>query len=295
MAFSLSFIGGFLMLFVPLLTVVANYAILPPGGCLTYSRIFPYYCWGTPANEYYDTVNTLALAGVVAVCASIFYAARPRWYPASSVLSLSATYVYIETALSTTVPVPLFFVSILAGVGGTIALFHGARMRGESARSLFSPNAVRPLTRPIGVAILLVIAILGTIAGSWWYAAATAGSLRVACVGYSPVSGETVVGISNPSFFSVDAVWKITNNYTSAPGLRVTEIESFHVPPHGMAYPHFRVPEVAQVIVNSTYPEIIRQALHYNVMLWSFDQQFSAVENGGKDFGSPNFPPSPPC
>jgi hypothetical protein len=294
-AFSLSFIGGFLMFFAPLLVVVIKYAILPSGGCFAYSGTFPYYCWGTPAKEYYDTINTLVLAGVVAVCASIFYASRPRWYVASGIVSLFAAYVYVETALSTTIPVPFSLVSILAGAGGAIALVHGARTRGRSAHSLFFPKVIRALTKPIGVAILLMIAALGMVAGSWWYAAATAGSLQVACVAYSPVSGETVVGISNPSFFSVDAAWKITDNYTSAPSLRITEIESFHVPPHGMAYPHFRPLERPQAIVNSTYPEIIKQELHYNVMLWSFDQQFSAVDNGGKDFGGPAFPPAPTC
>jgi len=294
-AFSLSFIGGFLMLFVPLLVVITKFTILPPGGCFVYSSRFPYYCWGTPSKEYYDTINALVLAGVVAVCASIFYASRPRWYVASGVVSLFLAYVYLETAFSTTVPVPFSLASILAGAGGAIALVHGARIRGGSVHSLFFPKVIRALTKPIGVAIFLMIAALGMVAGSWWYAATTAGSLEVACIGYSPASGEIVVGISNPSYFSVDAVWKIIDNYAYAPGLRVSEIESFHVPPHGVAYPHFRLPDSPQVTVNSTYPEIIRQELHYNVLLWSFDQQFSAVDNGGKDFVGPSLAPAPSC
>src|SRR5207245_7964967 len=138
---------------------------------------FPYYCWGTTANDYYDTVNTLLLAGVAAVCAGIFYAASPRWYVASGIVSLFASYVYIETALSTTLPVPFFFVSILCGTGGTIVLIHGARIRVENARSFFSPKVIRVMTRPIGVSFFLVITVLGITACSSSYAGQSASYL----------------------------------------------------------------------------------------------------------------------
>src|SRR6266487_5241200 len=69
--FALSFMGGYVMLLVPLSVTAYNYQILPPGGCR--EDYLAQFCWGTPSSAYFSVINRLVLAGTIAAFAAIFY------------------------------------------------------------------------------------------------------------------------------------------------------------------------------------------------------------------------------
>lgn len=288
-SFAISFTGGFLMLLISIMVVLSQSPLFPPQGCKQFGPgLGAYYCYGTPIRDYYKyytTINQMIIVGSVAVFGSMMYAIHSRLRIMSGVLLLSASAVFPLVILPTQLPLLYALVSPLTATGGFLVLAIG-RTSGVQVTMLFAGEIFTVLTRRLGISILLAVLVLGAVGGLWGYARETADSVWVVCDTLSPsvgfASNETV-GMMNPLYLPLHAVWKITYNYTI--GLVYTDTESFDIPAHGTAYPRFAFAllELQKgVTVNSTYPFIFSYERSYSTILWSFVQSGSITyESGG--------------
>ena len=285
-SFAVSFVGGYLMLLIPIIVAFSGSPVLPPGGCLQFRYSVAYYCWGTPIGEYYAVINQMTIVGGIAVVGSLIYAVHPRGRLPSGILLLSAPVAFSVIVLSTLLSWVFALVSLSSAAGGLLILSLRTTTSPPTVES-FGGNVLKVLPRRMGVAILLLILLVGVFGGVWGYASEAATSVRV-CAPSLPGAVSTyneTVGVNNPSYLPLHAVWKITYNYTQ--GSVNTDTESFEIPPHSTAYPRFTLQRTGTV--NSTYPLIISYERTYGALLWSFVQRGSwTVTANGPDYGQPD-------
>src|SRR5712691_1381486 len=239
-AFIVSFAGGFLMLLVPLYTVLSRYPVLPPGYCVDFN--LGYYC-GTLASDYYSTINLLMLAGIGALMASLLYALHSRAYIISIPLLLFSAGVFLVTVLSTQLPMPTIFLCGLSPAGGLLMVTRHGKRHSEDMKPAFPGQIIKVLTKPVATVIILAILIMGTVGGLWGYASEAAGSVQVPCENMSlnpAIARNGTVGLRNPSYSPRDGVWKITYTYNySGSQIAFSDTEAFHIPPQGTIYVSF--------------------------------------------------------
>lgn len=290
-AFIVSFAGGFLMLLVPLYTVLSRYPVLPPGGCGDW--YLGYYCLGTLASDYYSTINLLMLAAIGALMASLLYALHSRAYIISIPVLLLSGGVFLVTVLSTQLPMPTIFLCGLSPVGGLLMVTRARRDRkllGGETRPRFSGQIIKVLTKPVATVIILAILIMGTVGGLWGYASEAAGSVQVTCQSLSLNPGpaaDGTVGLRNPSYVPLDGVWKITYTYTGE-HLVFSDTKAFHIPPQGTIYVSFGFAGSGQRQTLSGQEQSLSGPVlittferHYNILIWSFDKtSFNVVPEG---------------
>ncbi len=232
-AFVVSFVGGFLMLLVPVYAVLSRYPILPPGGCVDW--YLGYYCGGTLASDYYSTINFLMLAGIGALMASLLYALHSRAYIISGPVLLASAGVFLVTVFSTHLSVLIASFCGLSAAGGLLMVTRPRQDRkqlGGDTRPRFSGQIIKVLTKPVATVIILTILIMGTVGGLWGYASEAAGSVQVTCQSLSLNPGPAADGtvrLRNPSYVPLDGVWKITYTYTRE-HLVFSDTEAFHLP-----------------------------------------------------------------
>ena len=283
-SFAISFIGGFLMMLLPVAVVLFQAPLFPPGGCFQVESSVRYVCWGTPIGDYYTTINEMILVGGVAVFGGLTYMVHQRLRIASATLLLSASVVFPLVILETQLPLVYALVSALTAIGGVFVL---AFRRGTGARPTqpFAGEIFKVLTRRLGISVLLVVLLLGVVGGLWGYVNEATGGVGFVCdtpsanIGFA--QNETV-GVTNPSFVPLHAVWKVTYNYTM--GLVYTDTESFDIPARGTAYPRFAFASLELqkgVTVNSTYPLVFSYERTYSALLWLFVQNGSAIYTNG--------------
>src|SRR5213083_1772192 len=75
-ALTLSFLGGYAVLLVPLFVISSDYPILPPESCSIASLHF--YCFGTPSSVYYSVIDRMCIAGVGSIFAACSMPSTPE-------------------------------------------------------------------------------------------------------------------------------------------------------------------------------------------------------------------------
>ena len=138
----------------------------------------------------------------------------------------------------------------------------------------------------IVMAVILIVVLVGGVAGYLYYQNVQQQVLRAAknseadaanqapnqlqstCfsnstdpthLSYSTVSGFSgyiteyeKMGVSNPTAFIIDATWTLTLDYPS-PGWVLSDTETFHLVPHGVAYPTFSLTVTGQQLNNTPH------------------------------------------
>ena len=161
MVFTLSFVGGYLMLIATLLVISFHYPINPAGGCeFTFAG---YYCRGLPISVFYSTVNVMLLSGMASVCASLLYATYHRGYLVSVPILISAAWLFVTTGSSIQFS-PLGLPGMAAGGSGLLIL---VRRVTKSGRLSFPEQIVSVVRRRTMAVILLTVLVAGTISGLW--------------------------------------------------------------------------------------------------------------------------------
>jgi len=235
MVFTLSFVGGYLMLIATILVISFRYPVNPAGGCeFTFAG---YYCWGLPINVYYSTVNVMLLSGVASVCASLLYAMYHRGYLVSVPILISAAWFFVTTSSSIQFS-PLSLLGTPACASGLLIL---VRRVTKSRKFSFPEQIVSAVTRRTVGVILLIILDAGIIIGFWGIPAEMAGSvvnvsshsnpsvglrleLRVNSTSIKPGSG-IAIGMSennlrsSPNNVSTSANWRFWWNPGPCPNL----------------------------------------------------------------------------
>src|SRR2546428_810263 len=152
MVFTLSFVGGYLMLIATILVISFRYPVNPAGGCeFTFAG---YYCWGLPINVYYSTVNVMLLSGVASVCASLLYAMYHRGYLVSVPILISAAWFFVTTSSSIQFS-PLSLLGTPACASGLLIL---VRRVTKSRKFSFPEQIVSAVTRrTVGVILLMIL------------------------------------------------------------------------------------------------------------------------------------------
>ena len=285
-SFAVSFIGGFLMLLTPLMVVLSQSPLFSAQGCQQFGPgPSQYYCYGAPIrdySEYYSGINEMVLVGAVAVFGSMMYAIHSRVRILSGVLLLSSSAAFVYVILPTQLPLVYTFVSALTATGGLFVLALGRTSEIEVTRQ-FAGGIFKVLNKWVAIAVLLVVLLPSVVGGLWGYANEAANSVLVTCDTFSENVGIAVnqtVGMMNPSYLPLSAVWKITYNYTQ--GLVYKDSESFDMPAHGTVYPRFTFASLElqrNATVNSAYPLIFSYERTYSTLLWSFIQKGSITYN----------------
>src|SRR3989475_7848025 len=165
MVFTLSLVGGYLMLIATILVISFRYPVNPAGGCeFTFAG---YYCWGLPINVYYSTVNVMLLSGVASVCASLLYAMYHRGYLVSVPILISAAWFFVTTSSSIQFS-PLSLLGTPACASGLLIL---VRRVTKSRKFSFPEQIVSAVTRRTVGVILLIILDAGILIGFWGFLA----------------------------------------------------------------------------------------------------------------------------
>jgi hypothetical protein len=158
-AFTLSFLGGYLMLIATILVISFQYPINPAGSCaFTFAG---YYCWGMPITVYYLTIDVMLLSGIASVSASLLYASYHRGYLVSVPILISAACLFLTTASSIQFS-PLGLLGIPAGASGLLILVRRVTKIGKLS---FPEQIITVVTRRTLNVILLTVLAAGTISG----------------------------------------------------------------------------------------------------------------------------------
>ncbi len=270
-ALTLSFLGGYAVLLVPLFVISSDYPILPPESCSIASMHF--YCFGTPSSVYYSVIDRMCIAGVGSIFAAMLYAIYTRAYLLSAAIIGISAWLYLNTISSTLLPG--WMVLISAPIVAGIILTTGQVLDRARPMSAVRGRMSRVLSRPTTAVLLLMILAGGTASGLWGLGTEAIDSLEVTCTTGWDGGPALTLGLSNPSFGPVSLLWKVIYNYSNSQ-LHRSDTESIEVAAHSVAFLRFNFgpPPLNATLSGSTFD------VTYASLLAAIHRRFVPVQYG---------------
>jgi len=279
-ALQFSFIGAYGMLLVPVLSPVSPYHVLPVLSC-SYGAGLSYPCSGPQIQLYYDSVNTMMLAGTTTASASLLYGLFPRLHRVWGAFLVGAGPVFFLAGISIglSVPANLAIASITMLSGLFVAVVRPDAWEVEPGRGPLLRRVVDILRDRAGGVLLLIVIFLGATSAVWAYSSEAVDGLQVVCESDHLMGKNLIreIGVYNPTLPTVKSLWKITYDYATFGGGHVlfSDVESFQVPGHATAYSYFTFSNWGVLDGNLTGAVTEVYDRQYDVMLWSFNQNAS--------------------